>query len=350
MSAPSATSLDKENRELLVVERARLEAERDRLRNVLAAQRFPGWFNNRGSDLWYALRKIEDLEAIERALAEDPEARLVFLDMRFGARGKAAIAIGDVDVADRVSVAVPGMNTTPGRSMVDMAREAKALRDCATAILRGQGSGETVACVGWIGYETPHAELDLTMLQSRRFGPGWGDGAVGAVRLLSAERAKRGAVELAQFLRWLRFAGSGAPERPSVTALGHSYGSLTTSFALRRLPKGVVGDVVFFGSPGIRAASARKLRLEPGHVFAMLAEGDMIRRAGSWFGGSVVEAPWIQRLSTRASVGPGDGQQHDRAWGHADYPRLGENGQLRITGYNMACVLAGRPDLAVRGA
>lgn len=349
MSVRSGAFLDNENRRLLAVERARLEAERDRLRATLAAQRFPGWFNNRSSDLWYALRKLEDIEAIERALAEQPEARLLFLDMRLGARGKAAIAVGDIDAADRISVAVPGMNTTPGRSMVDMAREAKALRDCATAILRGQGSGDTAACVGWIGYETPHAELDLKMMQSRRFGPGWGDGAVGAVRLLSVERAKRGSVELVQFLAGLRAARLGELRPPAITVLGHSYGSLTASFALRRLPRGDIADVVFFGSPGIRATSAEQLRLEPGHVFAMLAGGDMIRKASRWFGGSVVEAPWIRRLATRAAVGPGDGRWRDGAWGHADYPRLGANGQLRITGYNMACVLAGRPDLAVYG-
>ena len=82
----------------------------------------------------------------------------------------------------------------------------------------------------------------------------------------------------------------------------------------------------------------------------MQTDGDMIRRVNGWFSAPVVEAWWIQRLSTRAAVGPGDGQQHDGATGHADYPRLGANGQLRITGYNMACVLAGRPDLAARGA
>lgn len=275
--------------------------------------------------------------------------------MRFGARGKAAIAVGDIGAADRISVAVPGMNTTPGRSMVDMAREANALRDCATAILRNQGSGETVACVGWIGYETPHAELDLSMMRSRRFGPGWGDGAVGALRLLSVGKARRGAVELARFLMGLgllRHSPEGhadAPTKPALTVLGHSYGSLTASFALQSLPKGVVEDVVFFGSPGIKAKTVEQLHIEPGHVFAMQAEGDMIRRASGWFSDPVVQSWWIQRLSTRAAVGPGDGQHHDGAEGHADYPRLGANGQLRITGYNMACVLAGRPDLAVRG-
>ncbi|ADG97221.1 protein of unknown function DUF1023 [Segniliparus rotundus DSM 44985] len=350
MTVLTAAALDTQNRELLLDERARLTAERARLHEMIAARRrWEGWFDNCDSDLWYAQRKLEDLDAIEQALAEHPGAQLVFLDMRTGARGKAAVAVGDVDTADRISIAVPGMNTTPGRSMVDMAREAKALRDCAATILRNEGSAETVACAAWIGYETPHAELDLKMMQSRRFGPGWGDGAVGALRLLSVAHAKRGAVDLARFVGSFRHAATQGAHRPAITALGHSYGSLTTSLALQSLPRGAVQDVVFFGSPGIKAGSAEQLRVEPGHVFAMQAVGDMIRKVNRWFSAPVVEAPWIQRLATRAAVGPGDGQAHDSAIGHADYPRLGGNGQLRITGYNMACVLAGRSDLAVRG-
>lgn len=39
----------------------------------------------------------------------------------------------------------------------------------------------------------------------------------------------------------------------------------------------------------------------------------------------------------------GDGQWHERAYGHSEYPRLGSNGELRMSGYNMAAILAGLP-------
>ena len=40
----------------------------------------------------------------------------------------------------------------------------------------------------------------------------------------------------------------------------------------------------------------------------------------------------------------GDGALHERAYGHNEYTQLGSNGQLRMSGYNMAVVLAGLPD------
>ncbi len=59
-------------------------------------------------------------------------------------------------------------------------------------------------------------------------------------------------------------------------------------------------------------------------------------------------------LSTGTGVAPpneyGDGQLHERAYGHSDYARMGSNGQLRMSAYNMAAVLAGLPDDLIRPA
>jgi hypothetical protein len=53
-------------------------------------------------------------------------------------------------------------------------------------------------------------------------------------------------------------------------------------------------------------------------------------------------------LSTSTGLalgGPyGDGQLHERAYGHSEYARNGSNGELRMSGYNLAAVLAGLPD------
>jgi hypothetical protein len=62
--------------------------------------------------------------------------------------------------------------------------------------------------------------------------------------------------------------------------------------------------------------------------------------------------PGMTPLSSHEGYGLGgaygDGQFRERAYGHSDYARTGSNGELRMSGYNMAAVLAGLPDDVVR--
>jgi hypothetical protein len=55
----------------------------------------------------------------------------------------------------------------------------------------------------------------------------------------------------------------------------------------------------------------------------------------------------LEQLSVREAATP-DGVRREDASGHSEYPRPSGNGELRTSGYNMAVIVAGMPDLAVR--
>ncbi|EUA18168.1 alpha/beta hydrolase family protein [Mycobacterium xenopi 3993] len=59
-----------------------------------------------------------------------------------------------------------------------------------------------------------------------------------------------------------------------MTAIGHSYGSLTTGLALQEPGNHGVTDALFYGSPGIEASTPQQLHVQPGHVYAMETPDD----------------------------------------------------------------------------
>ncbi|MGL6235087.1 MAG: alpha/beta hydrolase [Segniliparus sp.] len=352
----TASARDQANRSLIPKRRAELEAERDRLRRDLSADKFHGAFNDKDSEIFYVERKLEGLAAVERSLAAHPEAKLLLLDMSAGERGKAAVAVGDPDSADHIAITTPGINSSPGQTLAGMVDEAAKLKSEGETILRQQGASSSVAAIAWIGYDPPQFNWDGV-----NPGPGWGDELKGVFELSQDTRARAGSESFARFCQgvaavWRPAQGSAA-RHPDITVLGHSYGSLVVSLALQQLPKGTVRSAVFYGSPGIdmtETGNADQLGLEPGRVFVLESDNDPIRRIPEWgpkiaYGGFPSMFPWTVRLSTHEGVGPGDGLRHEQAHGHAEYPRTAADGSLRMSGYNMATVVVGRPDLAVRG-
>lgn len=281
--------------------------------------------------------KLLDLAAVERMLRESPGARLVRLDARSERRVLAAVAVGDLGMADFVSVTVGGLNTNAFDAVGGMAREAHALRDEAAGLASAAGRAGTVAAVGWLGYRAPDTEAPRPLRRIR-----------GVLEVSLRGRARGGAPALAEFYRGLRRA---RPWR-RIVAVGHPYGSLVTSYALRQLPAGVVDAAIFYGSAGLdlhpRALDdPGSLAVPTGAVYAMRGDTDWIRHlAGNGLPGDPVRLPWIRRLGTDAARGPADGLAHGAARNHADYPRSGSNGVISIAGHNVAAVLIGRPDLA----
>jgi pimeloyl-ACP methyl ester carboxylesterase len=352
----TASARDQANRSLIPKRRDELLAERDRIQRELSADKFHGAFSDKAARLFFAERKIEGLAAVERALAAHPDAKLLLLDMNSGERGRAAIAIGDPDTAEHLSITTPGINSSPGQTLTGMVDEAAKLKSEGETILRTQGSPGSVASIAWIGYDPPQFKW-----QGSNPGPGWADELKGLFELSQDTRARRGSESFARFCQGLAAVWRPAPDssamRPDITVLGHSYGSLVVSLALQQLPRGVVDNAVFYGSPGIdmtETGNAGQLGLGPGHAFVLQSDDDPIQRIPVWgpmiaYGGFPTAFPWVVRLSTHPGEGPGDGMFHDEARGHADYPRVGANGELRMSGYNMAAVLVGRPDLAVKG-
>ncbi|RVW02839.1 alpha/beta hydrolase [Rhodococcus xishaensis] len=319
-------------------ERARLEAERDRLQANLDENRFGGTFTNDDAALWYTEQKLRDLDEIERIVADNPDGRLMLLDLQSGERGMAAFAVGDPDTADHISVTTPGLNTNIDDSFADMVEEAEYLQIEAEEQLERVGRDETVASIAWLGYEPPQTT-----------GPGALDLVRGGLDVAQTDRATAGAAKLAGFYDGLDVAST-QPD-PHITALGHSYGSLTTGLALQDPGPGQpVDDAVFYGSPGINADDESDLGLAEGHGYVMEADGDrFVPEVGKThrFGPDPSTADFEQ-LSVNAGTSP-DGVARDGVHSHSEYTRLGDNEKdLRMSGYNMAVIVAGLPEKVVR--
>lgn len=272
-----------------------------------------------------AKAKLADLLAIQDTLAQHPEVGLLLLDSQSeGDRVLAATFVGDIDNAENVSVTTPGMTTRPSESIGGMTREAIALRDQSLQL----SGGEDVATIAWIGYETPGLDFGVT----------------------NDTLAKEGAVDLNHFYHGLAATSNVGDQH--LTALGHSYGSLTTSLALQQ--GAPVDDVVLYGSPGGEISNVTDLGVQPGHGYYMVAQDDTVAiEIADWgpFGGQIQDVDGMTPLSTAAAqswdADNGQWVQHESATGHSEYPRDGSNGELRTPGYNMAAIVAGNPDAVI---
>jgi pimeloyl-ACP methyl ester carboxylesterase len=163
---------------------------------------------------------------------------------------------------------------------------------------------------------------------------------------MTDDQAQAGAVSLSSYLQEVR------ANNPTghVTLLGHSYGSLTSSLALQDLnAQGLhpVNDVVFYGSPGLELTSPDQLGLGAGQAYVMQAPDDPITSVVAplaplhgW--GADRYAGILPELSSQAGFDPGN-VFREGVQSHSDYPRLASDGNLRMSGYNMAAAVAGLP-------
>ena len=143
-------------------------------------------------------------------------------------------------------------------------------------------------------------------------------------------------------------------DEPHRTALGHSYGSLTTGIALQQNTG--VRDAVFFGSPGITDTPSwlpgsgnpvQHLQVPTGHTYDLAASGDPIANDVpilGRYGDAPQTLPSVTQLSTDAAVSP-DGPLA-ASHGHSQYT-TSINGIDTTSKYNIAAVVAGQPDLTI---
>ncbi|WP_053738361.1 alpha/beta hydrolase [Nocardia sp. NRRL S-836] len=143
--------------------------------------------------------------------------------------------VGDLSTARDVVVIVPG-------SDVDVDRFDRTIGRNATDLYEAAGRDD-LAVIAWLGYATP-----------RGLGV---DAATGRL-------ARAGAAALVDFVRALR-------TNARIHVFGHSYGSVVVALAAPELD---VADVVFSGSPGVRAGSVADLRTN--------AKVWVLRNAGDW--------------------------------------------------------------------
>ncbi|MFD4196125.1 LppA family lipoprotein [Amycolatopsis thermoflava] len=247
----------------------------------------------------------------------NPERQLLSLDLT-GRAAKAAIAHGDVATARHVAVFTPGMNSAVDQNMAGYVNDMEHVQRGAEKLARLRGDGGSVATVTWLGYEPPAVPVDGKGMEAGK----------AVADLLDGSAAEDGAEKLARFNEGIN---ASRPDDPHLTALGHSYGSLTTGIALQRNTG--VDDVVFFGSPGISDTpdlpvnpvgltnELSSLQVPSGHAYNLSAEGDPIAhdvpQLGR-YGSSPATMPGMQQLSTHEAISP-DGQRLVAAHGHSEY-------------------------------
>jgi len=250
-----AWARDGANRTLLGDFRTGLQDERAALQaQIDGLGFFEGWrLNGLENERDVLDEKLAALDNVEETLARG-RRQLLVLDTT-GPQTRAAIAVGDVDTADHVAVFTPGFTSTVQGSMGNYDGSMEDLQLRSIDELRRSGDRtSTVATVSWLGYEAPQ----------------W-DGVVGDGSVLSDELAVAGARDLADFYRGV---DASRASDPHLTALGHSYGSLTTGLALQEQTG--VDDMVIFGSPGLGTSHVEDLDVPSDHVFRIEARRDVV--------------------------------------------------------------------------
>lgn len=184
------------------------------------------------------LERLRGLKGIQNALA--PGRQLISLTG--GSPPLAAIAIGDMDTAQNVTYAVPGM----GSSAEGMGDWVESARNVSAAQGR-MAPGQTHAVVAWIGYEAP---------------------PVGPFGVLGTDFAREGAPHLGTALRGFEATRPDA----QLNVLAHSYGTTTASIALTE-PGVHVDSFVSIGSAGLTPSIDEASDVHADQVFAGQANG-----------------------------------------------------------------------------
>ncbi len=180
------------------------------------------------------------------ASLSEPGRRILAFDPTGG--GRVAEVFGDLDLAERISVIVPGVDT----DLITFERTQRRLTspvgmaESLYGAQRAAAPERRTAVIAWAGYTAP-AGVGMDAATGRM-------AFDGAVRLNSLAAALPGDASVALFC--------------------HSYGSVVCGVAARELPERVT-DVVVAGSPGMRAENVEGLHTSA-RVWATRDEGDWI--------------------------------------------------------------------------
>ncbi|ORT55254.1 alpha/beta hydrolase [Streptomyces sp. CB03238] len=194
--------------------------------------------------------KLDALRLIQDKLSKPSDPPMFLLGIGDEGNGRAIVSYGNPDVSKNVSAYVPGLGTKLDDEFAD--ETMKRAQDTAIGARKVDPSS---AAIIWLGYDAPqHVDVATT-----------GD-------------AERGAPAYNQFMAGLEATNSN--KDPHLTAIGHSYGSLTVGTAARQ-SGGIPGvdDVVLLGSPGIGVDKAEDLGVGKNHVFVGAADNDLVTKA-----------------------------------------------------------------------
>ena len=176
----------------------------------------------------------------------------------FNGQGRAAIAIGDPDVAQNIAVIVPGAGSSVANGwLYGGHNDAINLYDQSSAA----HPDTDTSVIAWMGYDAPDGYSDP--------------------RVAEPWLARTGGAQLAQDVNGLWVTHSGQ-KPPHVSVLGHSYGATAVADAFAG--SGMhANDAILLGSPGTDLAQhAADFHVDGGHVYVGAASTDPV----SWIGES----------------------------------------------------------------
>ncbi|MEV7792599.1 alpha/beta hydrolase [Streptomyces sp. NPDC087512] len=200
---------------------------------------------------------LDGLKSIDQQLRnQDPKSPPMYLlGVGDEGNGRAIVSYGNPDTSRHASAYVPGLGTALDASFAR--NDLKRARDTA---IDAQKYDISSASIVWLGYDAPQLPADQVM---------------GNLSVMSMSDAKVGATGYNQFMAGISATNEHAD--PHITAIGHSYGSLTVGQAAQR-DGGIPGvdDIILLGSPGTGAERAEDLNIGKDHVFVGAAENDPV--------------------------------------------------------------------------
>ncbi|MGH3466287.1 MAG: alpha/beta hydrolase [Thermocrispum sp.] len=267
------------------------------------------------------IASIQDkLNAIDVLEEQGAQGNLIMSLDTSQERVRAAVGIGDIDNADYLTVHTPGMNAAVEDNMNRYVDEFAETTEYAERML--DGTGETAGTVVWMDYLPP-------MLDASE-----------GVEVLSDDRAEAGAKRLAAELEGIQASRvDNPPER--LTATGHSYGSLTTTLALRQTD--AADAFVSQGSPGWGDDGGTGLKVPSGELYNMRTHDDWVAGSG-WHGDSPEYYDGVRQLGTHDATAAG-GEPLSGTEGHSGYTIADR--EKATSEYNTAAVMVGRDDLLI---
>jgi len=311
---------DDANRARIATERARLEARLRELQADLDDNWFGGLFTNKDAELDAVKAKLASLDKIEEVLARPGERQLLLLDLS-SERAEAAVANGNIDTADHVAVFTPGLTSTVNGSLGNYDNAMDQLQFRTEEELKRYGDGGSVASVTWIGYQAPQISAHGILVDE--------------TSVADSYAAEQGANKLAPFLNGI---DASRDNDPHLSALGHSYGSTTTGYALQQNTG--VDDAVFYGSPGLGTDNLNNIKVPDGHSYYIENRWDGVGDLGH-FGIDPSHLDGMNHISAKETTLP-DGRHLNETTGHTSYHDNDSTSQ-----YNLSVVVGGMPERAV---
>ncbi|MGP9019551.1 alpha/beta hydrolase [Streptomyces sp. BR1] len=246
---------------------ARDEANRDNLRLLIGKLS--------GVDDAAARAKLDGLRSIDWQLHGPPQdgaPPMYLLGIGDQGNGRAIVAFGNPDTSRNVSAYVPGLGTSLDKGFAE--GDIKRARKTAIGAREYDTSSASIV---WLGYDAPQFDGAKFLDASNYLDP---TKLAKNFEVMGDHDAKVGASAYNQFM-----AGISATHEagdPHITAIGHSYGSLTVGLAAQA-HGGIPGadDIILVGSPGTEAKNADALGVGRDHVYVGAAKNDVVTQLPS---------------------------------------------------------------------